>query len=111
MKKYFLFAIVALIFFSGCGSAIRYIGKSYSPTGNVDIYYSPHDVKKEYEVIGKVSNAGGNLQKVQNGILEEAKKRGADGIIYANMQITTDVVNGNSSSSGRLLNADFIKYK
>lgn len=111
MKKYLIFSFVAIIFLSGCGSAIRYIGKSYSSTNNVDIYYSPHDVKKQYEVIGKVSNTGRNLQKVQNGILEEVKKRGADGIIYSDMQTSTQVVNGNSSSSDRLLNADFIKYK
>ena len=111
MKKYFILSLIALIFLFGCVSPIRYIGKTYPPTSNVDTYYSPHDVKKDYEVIGKVSNMGGNLQKIQNGIVEEAKKRGADGVIYSNMQSTTDVVNGNSSSSGRLLNADFIKYK
>lgn len=111
MKKYLLLMIVAFMFSYGCVSPLRYMGKSYAATTNVDIYYSPHDIKKEYEVIGKVSNTGGNLQKIQNGILNEAKKRGADGIIYSDMQSTTEVVNGNSSSLGRLLNADFIKYK
>ncbi len=111
MKKYFVLSIISLMFLFGCVSPIQYIGKTYPSTNNVDIYYSPHDVKKEYEVIGKVSYTGRNLQKIQIGILEEAKKRGADGVIYSNMQSTTDVVNGNSSSSGRLLNADFIKYK
>ena len=111
MKKYLLLIIVAFMFSYGCLPPMRYMGKSYPATSNVDIYYSPHDVKKEYEVMGKVSNVGGKLQKIQNGILIEAQKRGADGIIYYDMQSTTVVVNGNSSSSGRLLNADFIKYK
>ena len=111
MKKYFVLSLIALIFLFGCVSPLQYIGRTYPPTSNVDTYYSPHDVKKEYEVIGKVSYTGRKLQKIQNGILEEAEKRGADGIIYSNMQSTTDVVNGNSYSSGRVLNADFIKYK
>lgn len=87
------------------------MGSSYPPTTNVDVYYSAHDVKKGYEVIGKASDTGGNLQKVQKEILDEAKKRGADGVIYSDMQSTTEIFNGNSYSSGRLLNADFIKYK
>jgi len=110
MKKYFVLSIITLMVLFGCVSPIHYMGTTYPATSHVDIYYSPHDVKKDYEVIGKVSNSGINLQKIQNGIVEEAKKRGADGVIYSDMQNTTDVFNGNSSS-GRLLNADFIKYK
>ena len=111
MKKCFLLSISALIFLYGCISPPRYIGRTYAPTSNVDIYYSPHDVKKEYEVIGKVSNTGATLKKIQNGILEEAKKRGADGIIYLNIQSSSDVLNGNSTLPNDVLNADFIKYK
>lgn len=110
MKKYFVLSIITLMVLFGCVAPIQYMGRTYPATSNVDIYYSPHDVKKDYEVIGKVSNAGNKLQKIENRIVEEAKKRGADGIIYSNIQSTTQVVNGNSSS-GRLLNADFIKYK
>lgn len=108
-KKYLSLAILASLFLMSCDS-VRYIGTSYPATDHVDIYYSAHDVKKEYEVIGKASNAGSNLQKNQNKIINEAKKRGADGIIYSDMQRTTSVSGGYSTTSD-VLNAEFIKYK
>lgn len=109
MTKHLSIAILASLLLLSC-NPIRYIGTSYPPTNNVDVYYSAHDVKKEYEVIGKARNVGNNLQKNQNKIIDEAKKRGADGIIYSDMQIATSVAGGNSTSSD-VLNADFIRYK
>lgn len=110
MKKYFLLSMIALIYLFGCVTP-HYMGKNYPPTNNVDIYYSPHDVKKDYEVIGKVNTTAPNFKKAQNAILNEAKKRGADGVIYSNMQSVANVSNGMSFPADRVLNADFIKYK
>lgn len=109
MKKYLPFTILASLLLLSCES-VRYIGTSYPQTDHVDIYYSAHDVKKPYEVIGKASNAGNNLQKNQDKIINEAKKRGADGIIYSDMQNTNSVAGGYSATSA-VLNADFIRYK
>ena len=111
MKKFVIFALIPLMFLFSCVAPIHYIGNSYPPTDNVDIYFSSHDVKKDYAVFGKASVTGINLQKLQNKILEEAKKRGANGIIYSDMQSSNDVTNGNSSPSNIVLNADFIYYK
>lgn len=109
MKKYLPFTILASLLLLSCES-VRYIGTSYPQTDHVDIYYSAHDVKKPYEVIGKASNAGNNLQKNQDKIINEAKKRGANGVIYSDMQKTTSVAGGSSSTSD-VLTADFIRYK
>lgn len=109
MKNYIPFTILVSLLYLSCDT-VRYIGKSYPPTTTVDIYYSAHDVKKDYEVIGKASNAGNNLQKNQTKILNEAKKRGAGGIIYSDMQSTTSVAGGYSATSD-VLNVEFIKYK
>lgn len=111
MKKYLVFILAPLMFLFSCVTTVHYIGDNFPPTNTVDIYFSSHDVKKDYQVIGKVSDSGNNLQKVQNQILQEAKKRGANGIIYLNMQNSNVVTNGNSSPSQVLLNADFIFYK
>ncbi len=108
-EKYLSLVILASLFLLSCDS-VRYIGTSYPPTDHIDIYYSVQDVKKEYEVIGKASNAGNNLQKNQNKIINEAKKRGANGIIYSDVQSATSVTAGYSTSSD-VLNAEFIKYK
>lgn len=110
MKKYVFFNLALLMFLFSCVVPVHYIGDNLPPTSNVDIYYSSHDVKKDYKVFGKVSIAVINLQKAQNQIIEEAKKHGANGIIYSNMGSGTDVTNGNSSSY-QVLNASFIEYK
>lgn len=110
MKKYVIFGLAPLMFLFSCVAPVHYIGDNFPPTNNVDIYYSPHDVKKDYKVFGKVSIQVINLQKTQNQIIEEAKKHGANGIIYSNMGSTTDVINGNSNDY-QVLNASFIEYK
>ena len=111
MKKYAIFALAPLMFLFSCVATLRYMGDTNPPTTNVDIYYSSHDVKKTYTVFGKASDSGSNLQKIQNQILVEAKKRGANGIIYLNMQNSNYVINGSSDPSNIVINANFIEYK
>lgn len=111
MKKYVFFALAPLMFLFSCIATLKYMGDTHPPTTNVDIYYSSHDVKKPYTVFGKASDSGSNLQKIQNQIVAEAKKRGANGIIYLNIQNSNAVTNGNSDPSNVVINANFIEYK
>ena len=73
MKKYFVLSIITLLVLFGCVSPIHYIGRTYPATSHVDIYYSPHDIKKDYEVIGKVSNSGINFRKYKMELLRRRK--------------------------------------
>ncbi|PVD52971.1 hypothetical protein DC498_06275 [Terrimonas sp.] len=89
MKKTIM-AIALSILFNACAPTIQYIGKSYNPTANVDLYMDTHDIKKDYEVIGKTDGISGvfgsTFEEIQSKIIEEAKKRGADGVIIYNME-------------------------
>lgn len=79
---------ICLIVFSSCGPSVQYVGKSLPQTSNVDVFFSPADVKKPYDIIGKVDGKAWpltNFDKIQDKITEEAKKRGADGIIFTGM--------------------------
>jgi hypothetical protein len=99
---------IILLFTSSCAYVkVNYVGNSYDPTSKIDLYLNKEDVKKEYKVIGHAEgrgNAHSSSNDIQTELLEEAKYRGADGIIISGI---------NTSSSGNSINvyAVFIKYK
>ena len=138
MKRILLIVSISCLLFAGCGPTVQYIGRSYSPTTNVDIFFDAKDVKREYEVMGKIDGRAYPLtdfQKIQDKIVEEGKKRGADGIIISDMQneVVSSSKNTTTTSTGdqkdntwsasastttsinnqtvKVLKAEFIKYK
>lgn len=79
----FLVSFLAIVLFS-CSSP-DYLGKSYPPTENVDIFFREADIKKDYEVMGKVMvevPQKKSLQKAQSKIENLAKAKGADAILF-----------------------------
>ena len=101
MKKSLLVAVFGL-FFVNVASAQKYFGKSFPETQNVDEFFDKEDVIKTYTVIGKAELDQGfrSLEKCQKKILELAKKKGADGVIF----ILEEEVYGSSTSSGATIN-------
>ena len=134
--KTILSALTLILLVSGCGPKIQYIGRTYAPTGDIGIFFSPYDIKKEYEIMGKVEGMDlRRYQKIQIKIIAEAKKRGADAILISGMgnEITGYQRNSTTTATGvlnnqpynstvatvttttdqgfKILHADFIKYK
>ncbi len=71
-----LSAVVGLVMLLAMGCApVSYIGNSYEPTDNVDLYFSVDDIKMEYTVIGHALGVGG-WQKNHKGIKEALIKDG-----------------------------------
>ncbi len=81
MMKTLLFAFSILCFTSGCFQKVQYIGRNYTPTTNVEMFFSPIDVGKDYVIIGKVVAQPVNLKHAQKRFMETAKQNGADAII------------------------------
>ncbi len=85
MKKiYFLYFIILLI--ASCAPRIKYLGNSYSPTSQVDVFVSEDAIKKNYGIVGKgyVQNGGlykQRIEKIQNKAVEKAKQKGVDGVL------------------------------
>ncbi len=80
MKNLLLsFSIILLT--AGCYHSVQYIGQSYPSTSNVEMFFSPADVGKEYRIVGKVVGQATNLKRSQRKYLEIAKEKGADAII------------------------------
>lgn len=69
---------------------IDYVGKSYNPTSNVDIYFSLEDVKGSYEVMGHLTATAGSFtssEKMQEKIIEKAREKGADAVVILGLDV------------------------
>jgi hypothetical protein len=127
---------ILCLFILSCSHKLQYIGRTYGPSSNVEIFFTPNDIPKDFEVMGKVQTPGTNrYQKMQVRIMDEAKKRGADAILISEVVQENSGLAGNSitTSNGmrtgktwsgtsatiatfanlsyRSLYVDFIKYK
>ncbi|MBD2756578.1 hypothetical protein [Spirosoma validum] len=135
-----IYVLVLLILFqTSCSPHIQYVGRTYQPTEEVDTYFNPADIKREYETMGRVEGIAGMLYNeysdIQEAIIKVAKHKGADGVLIYNMGKRTLSQNTNSSTrigngtdifgkqttvttssstnavTQNTLQADFIKYK
>ncbi len=78
-----LLSIVLLLSLAAC-TKIDYVGEEYPPTDQVDMYFSEADIRLEYKIMGRmIATADDYVSsgKMQKKIMEEAKKKGADGVV------------------------------
>jgi hypothetical protein len=83
-----LFAFFALL--AGC-TTTDYLGKTYPPTQHVDVFYSPHDVTRAYEVMGEIRAEGDDIvsyASMQQKLVQEAMQKGADAILIEKLDMT-----------------------
>jgi hypothetical protein len=81
-----------LVLLSSCSSPFSYFGKTYPATENPEMFFREADVKKEFEVMGKLQAempADNNSDKMQRKVMREAAKRGADAVLIDNFDLTT----------------------
>jgi hypothetical protein len=97
--------LLALVLLAGCAS-VDYVGKTYAPTSNVDLYMSADDVRRPYDVMGEAraqvvampfSHPGPQLQ---DKLVAEARAKGADGIILGQLQNRTIGSTSNTIGQG-----------
>lgn len=100
MKKMVLTAVFGILFFNAT-FAQKYFGKSYPATQKVDEYYDTADVKKAHTVMGKTELAQSfrSMEKCQQKIIELAKKKGADGVIFSIEEEVYGTSNSNFGSA------------
>ncbi len=83
----YLSAIFALTLFISCSPRLHYLGDVHPATTEIDTYYSPDDIEVDYRVIGQLTGSNedvffGDLDRIKNAMIEEAKARGANGILF-----------------------------
>ena len=96
----------------GCAS-VNYVGKSFDPTTSVDVYFSKEEIKKEYTVIGHAisSSTWVSNEKLQENLIEEAKRKGADAILITGLGKSHVPFGESGSAEENQINASFLKYK
>lgn len=81
--------------------SVDYLGKSYSPTAVVDLYFDEADIEKNYEVMGTMTAEMPDwmsMEKMQEKMVEKAREKGADALIIG--KIEKQVTGSTSTSSG-----------
>jgi hypothetical protein len=103
MKNYHIILFGLCLLFSSCLAPITYFGDKFPPTTSIDVYYSAHDVKKDYKVIGHMTYPNAGQEYVTKELTSYAKKIGADAIIITGTENTKD-------NQAAVVNADALKY-
>jgi len=83
MRRIVSLAAAALLLAAGC-TKIDYVGKQFSPTVDVDIFFAMDDVEREYEVMGHLTATANDIvsaEKMQEEILKKAREKGADAVV------------------------------
>jgi len=96
----------------GCTS-VNYVGESFDPTTDVDVYYSKEDIKKEYTVMGHATGLGtlASNDKIQKTLIEEARRKGADAVLITGLGKTLSSAIDDSGIDENHIYASFLKYK
>ena len=101
MKSIFLVIgtfLMALL--SGCVNT-DYIGDTYTPTSQVDVYYSIDDVKQSHVIMGKITATaadGWDSNSMVEELKTQAMAKGADGLVV--MDVHTEKVGSYTSTYG-----------
>ena len=78
-----LLLIVPLLLAVGCTN-IKYIGESYPPTTQVDIFFSEADIEHDYKVMGHADATAPeyvDVEEMMEKIKEKAMEKGADAVV------------------------------
>ena len=95
---------ILLIAFSiafGC-TTTDYVGKTYSKTDRVEIFFNTDEIKRPYEVMGQIKAEAPEavrFEDMEKKLVEDAMARGADAILIG--ELKTVEVGSVSSTSGK----------
>lgn len=127
-KSGMLFLILSFVF-TACTPTINYLGDSYDPTTEVDVYWDKEDIKKEYRVMGIAKNEGYEMDMddpfvIKTEMVKKAKMYGADAVLFTGAYAetirsydTSTTQDGDqsyastTSNSVKIYEAKFLKYQ
>ena len=80
--------VLALVLVVASCVSVDYMGTTYPATDKVDLYFSMEDVGRAHEVMGEAEAEaieGIQMQQIQEKLVDDAKKRGADAIVIGDV--------------------------
>jgi hypothetical protein len=107
MKKHYYLPLLLLL--GSCASSLNYVGNSYTPTNQVDVYVDESAIRKAYEIVGKGYVRNGNLanpERIQKKAIRKAQQKGADAVLlkdYFVPAVTGIQTTNHRDSSGRTI--------
>lgn len=92
--KYSLYALVLIMasIMVSCGNPYKYLGKSYAPTTDPEMFFRDADVPADFEQMGKLEvtmSEKKNMDKIQKKLVEIAATKGADAVMIDNFDMET----------------------
>lgn len=92
IKFYPLFLLIA---FSSCRARLNYLGGSFTPTKNVDVYVDASAIKRPYTIVGKGYMeynyfVKSKVDKMQAKAIQKAQSKGADAVLFQDYIVKRD---------------------
>ncbi|MHA6248834.1 hypothetical protein ACXYMU_12905 [Pontibacter sp. CAU 1760] len=94
-----------------CAPSIHYLGDTYAPSQEVEVYYDQGDVRREYKVMGKMTNdqiLDYDVEAVKAKMIEKAKQSGADGIVFTDLGVQKSELDGSDRLSVKAMLIKFL---
>ena len=83
---------------------MAYLGETYPINQHIEVYYAARDVKRDYKVIGHLSNALiTNEESAKKEIIGKAKMVGADGVIFTGFGTTAGKDGSNTATADAIM--------
>lgn len=98
-------ALLSVLLLS-CSPVIHYFGDTYPASSSVDVYYDAAQVKRDYKTIGRMTKELVRSESDKRYMIELAKKKGADAIIFSDLHLEQ----GKKDSDQVSVKAELIKY-
>jgi len=102
MKNFIAILSLSLLL-SSCTVMVDYIGDKYPPSNSVEVFYSAHDVTKQYKVIGHMNIPNVGQEQAKASFIKYGKSIGADAIVITGANSTKD-------AQTAVITADALKY-
>ncbi len=101
LRAWNLLSLLVLGTLAACATT-DYVGQSYAPTENVDIFFSTDDIGRQYTVMGTAKTEGTEyltFEAIEQQLVKDAMARGADAIVIDGMDTIT--VGSTTNTSGQ----------
>ncbi len=94
MKTIQLLTFFILLSFSSCLlHPVHYLGESYPATLEVDVFYDADDIRRDFKAMGTMTSdptSLNNFDYIKDSMINKAKEKGADAIVFEEIDITND---------------------
>jgi len=100
-RTFFLSLLITNAIFISC-TTTDYVGKQYSKTDHVEIFFSTEEIKRPYEIMGQIKAEAPEairFEDMEKKLVMDAMEKGADAILIG--ELKTVEVGSFTSASGK----------